>query len=320
MNIRPFDYSDRDYEIVRGINDAVWPQDPLNMVNMRYYDGIRPKDRYFHRFIGEVDGVPVGSGAIHAAWWFDLPNYFQLDWSTHPDHERRGYGSAFYDFALAQLKVDGKTPETIEISAREDKPQSVAWIEKRGFTLNNRYPRSELKLAEFDMSQFASYKARAVENGFVIKPLSEIIPTDPDWQHKVYELEWIFEQDEPNPQPPTKVPFEQYVKDTLGNPGFTPATWFMALDGDRYAGMSCLWPDKVKPHSLQTGWTGVDRPYRKQGLAMAMKLHAIEYAISQPQITVIETDNHEKNWMFQINLRLGFRPIPAWLQYLKTLA
>ena len=319
MQLIPFDYSDAHYEIVRQIHDTIWPDNLLDMGNYRYWDGIRPKDRYFNRIIGFVDGTPVGYGGFAEAWWVDVPNYYNISWSTSPQFGRRGYATEFYDYARKKIAADGRTLSIIDTGTREDKPSAVNWFQKHGFEQKNRYPRSELKLDAFDPADFAKYPARAVDNGYAVKPLAEIIPDDPDWQRKVYELEWIFEQDEPTPIPPKKIPFEQYQKDTLQNPDFTPELWFVAVDGDRYAGMSCLWPDKMKPTKLNTGWTGVDRPYRRKGLAMAMKVAALSHAKQMEQVTVIETDNHETNWMFQINLRLGFQPIPAYLHFEKTL-
>ena len=31
--------------------------------------------------------------------------------------------------------------------------------------------------------------------------------------------------------------------------------------------------------------------------------------------TIVETDNEENNPMFDLNMRLGFRPVPAWTEY-----
>ncbi len=315
ISFRPFDYTEQEYEACAVLHDAVWTEDPTDIENWKHWDSIRPKDQYRQRIVAEIDGERVGYGGFSEARYLAEPHTYGISWLTHPDHQRKGVATAFYEHALQKINNDGHTINKVFISTREDKPQSVSWLQNRGYEQKNRYPRSELKLAEFDAAPFAGYPDRIATHGLVIKPLSEVIPNDPNWQRKLYDLEWVFEQDEPTPDEPKQEPFEQYVKGTLENPEFTPATWFMALDGDRFAGMSCLWPDKQKPHLIHTGWTGVDRPYRKKGLAMAMKLTAIEYAKAHPDITTIRTDNHETNWMFQINLRLGFTPIPAYLSF-----
>lgn len=318
FTFRNFDYSDQEYVNCAAIHDAVWPDNPTDLDSWKRWDEVRPKDQYRKRFVAEIDGQLVGYGGFSEARYLAEPNTYGISWLTHPDHQRKGIASAFYEMALTTMREDDHTVAKVFVSTREDKPNAVDWLTHRGYEQKNRYPRSELKPAEFDSTPFAGYPDRIAEHGLVVKPLAEIIPNDPDWQTKLWELEWILEQDEPTPDEPKKQPFDQYVKETLEDPQFRPESWFMALDGDRFAGMSCLWPDKMKPHLIHTGWTGVDRPYRKKGVAIAMKLAAIAYAKANPEITTIQTDNHETNWMYQINLRLGFRPIPAYLSFEKT--
>ena len=320
LTFRPFNFSDQDYATALSLHNAVWIDNPQDERDWRREDSIRPKTRYHKRIIAEINGTPVGYGEFSEKWYFEKPNYYGLSWLTSAEYRKQGICTAFYKYALAQMQADGCTIGTLRSGTHENQPAGLRWLTKHGFAQIDRYPISELKLADFAANQFAGYAARIAAHGLTIKPLAEIIPHDPNWQRKLYDLEWIFEQDEPGSNVPKQTPFEQHVKETFEDDDFSPQMWFIALDGDRYAGMSCLWPNKAKPHELATGWTGVDRPYRKKGLAMAMKLAAIAYAQQQPAITHIETDNHETNWMYQINLHLGFTPKPAWRVYDKVLA
>ena len=54
------------------------------------------------------------------------------------------------------------------------------------------------------------------------------------------------------------------------------------------------------------------------GIATALKLHAIRFA-KKEGIELIETENEENNPMYQLNVQLGFRPLPAWVEFEKTL-
>jgi hypothetical protein len=45
---------------------------------------------------------------------------------------------------------------------------------------------------------------------------------------------------------------------------------------------------------------------------------AFEFAKAQGARS-IQTDNEEKNPMYDLNVRLGFKPIPAWLIFAKEL-
>ncbi len=59
------------------------------------------------------------------------------------------------------------------------------------------------------------------------------------------------------------------------NPDFDPALWFLALDGEQIAGFSLCWP-KTRDE-IEMGWVGtlgVRRPWRRQGLALALLQHS----------------------------------------------
>ena len=66
------------------------------------------------------------------------------------------------------------------------------------------------------------------------------------------------------------------------------------------------------------GLTGVLRSHRRRGIATAVKLPTIDFARSVGA-RYISTDNEENNPMYQLNLKLGFRPMPAWLDFEKHL-
>ena len=54
--------------------------------------------------------------------------------------------------------------------------------------------------------------------------------------------------------------------------------WFVALDRGKYVGMTELWSNQADPELFDIGVTGVLRPHRRRGIAMALKLRGIEFA------------------------------------------
>lgn len=318
LTFREFSGSDKDYEKRFALNQLIWPDSGWTIDNMRHDDKVRNPKHYYQRTLAEIDGEVVGIGMYCESFWNKNPDQYKIWFGTHPDYERRGIASAYYDLALDAIRRDRGVIKSLSGDTREDKPAGIRFLEKRGYVQNNRYPRSELRLDDFDPAPFAHYGPRMEQHGIKIQPLSDLIPNDPDWQRKLWDLEWVFEQDEPTPDPPTRQPFDEYVKDVFGSKDFMPEGWMIATDGDRYAGLTSFWPDKIHTEKWHTGWTGVDRPYRKKGIAMAMKLKAIELA-RQHGLERVETDNHETNWMYQINVRLGFKPLPAYLSYEKKM-
>jgi GNAT superfamily N-acetyltransferase len=61
------------------------------------------------------------------------------------------------------------------------------------------------------------------------------------------------------------------------------------------------------------GFLGILRPYRRRGLARALKVALIEQAQREGMDSVYTT-NEQNNPMLQLNLQLGFVPQPSWHQ------
>ncbi len=72
------------------------------------------------------------------------------------------------------------------------------------------------------------------------------------------------------------------------------------------------------PEHFQTSVTGVRPEYRRQGIATALKVRTITYA-QRHGVKEIMTNNDLQNPMYQLNLRLGFRALPAWVRVEKAL-
>lgn len=56
------------------------------------------------------------------------------------------------------------------------------------------------------------------------------------------------------------------------------------------------------------------RTVRRKGITTAIKVHAISQAKTDG-IEIIDTENDENNPMLDLNIQLGFKPGPAWLDY-----
>jgi GNAT superfamily N-acetyltransferase len=176
---------------------------------------------------------------------------------------------------------------------------------------------SLLDLTTFDPTPFAGIEEKVQAAGIEIKTLAELQQTDPDWLQKHYDLTRTVVQDVPSLDPPAQESFEQFQK-VFDSPNLLPDCWFVALHDGHYVGESKLFRELANPEKMITGLTGVVREHRRKGIAMALKLRAIDYALHHGA-TKIQTDNEENNPMYQINLRLGFQPAPAWVDFEKVL-
>lgn len=105
--------------------------------------------------------------------------------------------------------------------------------------------------------------------------------------------------DQPSPEPPTQLSFEEYTQLFYLAPRFLPEANFIALDGDEYVGLSALEKNLARPDYLDTGFTCVSRSHRRRNIATALKLKAIAFARNYGAKT-IETGKRGEQPYFQI--------------------
>ncbi|MGB0387428.1 MAG: GNAT family N-acetyltransferase [Ardenticatenaceae bacterium] len=315
ITIRPFEPTDTEYEQVIAIENAVWPDEFATVENMRHWDTHRDQNYLFEREVIEKDGQLVAFGA-YAQWsWSFHPRKYWIGLRVHPDYEGQGIGSPYYEHVMALLLE--RDPIAITASTREDKPQAIRFLRKRGFEQTMREQRCELKVDTFDSTKFVGVLEKVRQSGIQIVTIRQLAEIDPHWKRNLYEAEWEIDQDVPSPDASAKRSFESFEKGALGSPNLLPDGWVVALDEGRYVGMSTLWRSANK-EKLDTGLTGVVRTHRRRGIATALKVHGIQFAQQYGAKTIV-TENEENNPMYQLNLILGYRPVPGWLDFEKTL-
>ena len=93
--------------------------------------------------------------------------------------------------------------------------------------------------------------------------------------------------------------------------------WFVALDRGKYVGMTELWSNQADPELFDIGVTGVLRPHRRRGIAMALKLRGIEFA-QRRGIRELSTWNASHNeGILAVKRQLGYVRRPAHIAYVK---
>jgi GNAT superfamily N-acetyltransferase len=316
MRVRPFSYTDDAYREAVAIHNAIDPENPHAVADWKHWDTNREPQHLFHRYVAERQGQVVAIGAYGHTPWSHQPDKFFVHLMVHPNVQNRGIGSAFYNYInnrLTRLR-----PAKLVAHTRENRPQAIHFLETRGFRQVMREEMSRLDSARFDKTRFSEKVARVCASGIQIKTLAELMVEDPAWKQKTYDLEWECLQDVPSVDGFTRRSLETFEKQTLENPSLLPDAWFVAVDGDSYVGLSVLWRNLATDQVLQTGLTGVVPSHRRRGIATAMKVQAIQYAQAHGN-AAIDTENEENNPMFQLNLALGFKPQPAFLDYQKEI-
>ncbi len=315
FEIRPFEK--RDYETVVAVSNAVFPDRPWTVDEVRYEDEHLDRTKYaLERYVA-VDRRSGGSCAYgeirHLPWNFH-PRKFGMTIRVFPELWGRGIGSRLWDRLLQSLGARGAL--SVRTIVKEDRTHAVRFVQTRGFTEVMRTWDSLLDVASCDLGRFQQDVARAKRAGAAIVTLGDELARDPSRLPQVHALEMELGADVPAPDPFTPVDLPTWRQHTVDAPWFIPDAYYLAVVGGQYVGVSTLW----KPQTgdwLQQGLTGVKREYRGRGVATALKVRTVEYARAHGY-RQIKTDNEIHNApMIAINDRFGFQRQPVWLTFAK---
>lgn len=317
FTLRPYDKtSEAERLTCVAIFDAIWPEREMTLTEWDQTQSRLHADHYHQHYMVEVNNRPVAMGACTKAWWTSDPGKFQMNLFVPAGYRNQGIGTA-----LLQRFIEETTPLGLTKLAawtRENQTEGIRFLHKHGFEQGLRTSLSEIDSANFDSSRFQHKIDRVLASGLQLKTLAEIQQEDPDWEMKAYDTIWELLQDVPMSEPLKRYSFEEWQERVTQNETFLPEAWFIALDGERWVGLSQL---RAKPHSttrLSTALTGVVRSHRRLGIATALKVQALAFAKAYGP-AIVNTGNEENNPMYQLNLQLGFEPRPAGLDFAKTI-
>lgn len=327
VKILPFDYSDSDYAAAVAVHNAVWPEFQETVADWKRWDGQRQPQYIFRRFLarwGEAGQVVAEGVYMHTFWAFH-PQRFLVDINVHPDYQGCGIGSAIYAYFMAELA--SYDPISLEVQTHADRHGALRFLEKQGgYELKTRMRVSHLDLNQFEPERFAAVVQRVQASGITIRPIGELLATDPDCRRKLFDMTQAVQQDIPWHETFTQQTYEFWVQRFDGSAATRlDDAYLVALDGERYVGVTMLFRSEATDAKLYTGLTGVLREYRRRGVAMALKVRSLSQAQATRRTAdgrrpIVATDNEESNPMFDINLKLGFVPQPDRLVFVKTLA
>jgi mycothiol synthase len=217
-----------------------------------------------------------------------------------PEHRGRGAGQKIYEALSAHAHTLGR--DSLWGRIREDDEESRRFARNRGFTEAGREYEVVLDTAEADASG-------EPPPGIVLVSLSE----RPELAAAVYAVDAEVGADVPRPEGDDfePQPFERWRELYLEGPGAVPEAMIAALDGDEVVGYTGLRRRGAISPVSENLLTAVRRPWRRRGIAVALKREQIARA-REAGIEQIYTTNDETNaGMRGVNARLGYRPAPT---------
>ena len=299
LTIRLARETDAELADVATFANTVSPEEPTSVEAMRWADVTYPGGA---RWIAERDGRLVGLATVGRIYMY-APD-FDAYWATvqvASDARRSGIGSALLIETAAHARAAGKTH--LHIPANEARPEGIAFLAHRGFT---EYDRA--KAVRLDLRGLA-VPAVTVPDGIALTTFAAA----PNLVPGVHAVALEAFEDIPGGDRPMDVgdlaEFRARDVDRAEIPADAFAIATDEADGSvvGYAALSMV------PGSETAAWhdmTAVRRASRGRGIARALKLTTIGWAIEHGLETLDTGNDVDNASMRALNARLGYRPLP----------
>ena len=291
--------TDEDLALVAEIVNAVTPDDPTSIDEMRWADATYPGT---FRYLAELDGRAVGVATVGRIYM--QPPEFDALWATVAvlaEARRRGIGQRLLEAVSARARATGKGG--LHIPAGDARPEGIEFLAHRGFT---EYERA--KLVRLDLVG-RSAPPIDLPPGARLTTLS----AEPNLVEGVHGVALEAFPDIPGGKEPDAVgDLAEFRARDVDRASIPADAFFVALDEatGRVIGYASL---MMLPGSRTVAWhdmTAVVRAWRGRGVAGALKRATIGWAIANG-LEALETGNDVDNLpMRAVNARLGFRPLP----------
>jgi mycothiol synthase len=287
-----------DLETIARIVNAVTPDDPTTVDEMRWSDATYPGTA---RFLAEDGGKTVGAATVGRIYVY--PPEFPDLWGSVvvlPESQRRGIGSKLLRTISAHARAAGKTG--LHVRATEGQPEGIAFLRSHGF--------EEYERARMVRLELAGSRIPAVDppGGVVLTSLEE----RPDLVAGVHAVALEALPDIPGGDPIAAGGLAEFRARDVDRPSIPAGGFKIAVEAatGRVVGYASL---IFVPGSTTVAWhdmTAVVREWRGRGVARALKLATIGWAIGHG-LEALETGNDDDNApMRAVNLRLGYQPLP----------
>ncbi len=197
------------------------------------------------------------------------------------------------------------------------------WATAHGYREIGRRIQAAIDLERFDPPRWEERADAARRRGIRLASLDELrgsrdAAAFEALLHEIYEVEAEAWEDVPIATPTAHWGFDAFRRLLLEQPGNAPDLDLVAFDGDTVAGFTSSFRSRGGWKG-GTGFTGVRRAYRGQGIAFAVKVRALARAKASGVRWMLTTNDEPNKAMRAVNHALGYEPLPATVQLEKTL-
>ncbi|MBT2679410.1 GNAT family N-acetyltransferase [Bacillus sp. ISL-35] len=259
------------------------------------------------------NGQLVGYGMFAAGPWDPIlkPGYAEVSIKIDDEwHGKRIEGWILKE--IEELALKNKT-KVLQTQIQDINEAELEWARKEGFEISGHIFESQLDLSIIKTDSYSSLINELTSSGIKFTTLADY-PPDPSIQERFWDLWWELAQDVPGMSDKPRPENEQMINLTKD---YDKKGFILAVQGGEWVAMSM-----VLQEAAGTGYnsmTGVHPQYRGRGLAKAIKVKAIEYAL-QNGMKFLRTNNDSINEpMLAVNQRLGYEQKPGFYILTKRL-
>ncbi len=288
------------------------PAERVTLEEFLFNESLRKPEEAFSRLLAtHEDRIVAVSGCGNST---TLPMHrFRLTIRVHPEHRRGGIGTQLE----ARQRIFAQEHGGSELVATfwEGDDASRAFLSRLEYREAYRRFESELDLAAFDWTPYGAWRERLAESGLRLSTFAEAGDSEAN-RRRLFDLTERVSEDIPYPDGRPRFTFEDMVK-YFQAPGFSADALFIAVDGERWVGLTGLFTPEGRP--AYTFLTGVERDYRGRGVARALKLASVAHAQGRGIAAMRTTNDTVNTAILTLNDRLGYRRLPARVTFKRSI-
>ena len=297
-------------EVVR-VNHAELPDEET----LKWYEDKSSRNTFLHFLAGIAsNGEYVGYGRYVSGTWDPIlkPGYAEIALKVATQWAYQGIENEIL-LELGNLARQDNA-QVLQINIGDNQDERLQWFQAQGFDIHGHSYESQLDLKQFNNNIFLPVLKEVEALGIQFASLADF-PDDEAFQHRFWDLWWELVTDVPGMEEKPRPENEQmmHLLKDVDKQGF-----LVAMDGDRWVALSLI--IKESDDFYYNSMTGVIRSYQGKGIALAIKLKAIEYAQNN-EGKYIRTHNDSKNSpMIALNEKLGYQPKTGIYTLLKEIS
>jgi ribosomal protein S18 acetylase RimI-like enzyme len=299
------------------IRNRTQPDDPRTVEHQEYFEKTYPADNPRLRYaVVNADEKFIGVGACEQPIGFNAPGVYFMGIVIDPDWRRQGIAQALLTELVPYARQHGA--EKLWSNCREDQDYSIRFLEQAGFHNFGLRFESMLDLTTFDERPFASAIDQVRAAGFEFTTLAAERLINPDADRLLYELDHETGLEVPWPGGVRmELTYAQFRQRLLDRPDCDPSAILIAKQREQWAGLTIV--EFEKNQRAHTAMTGVRSTYRRQGLALALKLLSFRLMKERGCTQTITQNDTANPPILHLNEKLGYQKRPGNLMWSKPL-